>query len=226
MRMNILTHILSMLLLDPNVLFLLFVVALIGIFVEAAHPGAIVPGIVGSIALILFLLGAWFVSPNWVGLLLMTLAFVLLLLDVKLPAHGILTAGAVVSLVAGTFLFFNGSHSPQGSQINPLLVFVMSGFVGLIGLFVVTLVVRTRRQSVKTGTESMIGTMVIATTPLQPVGRVNYKGEDWTAILADPTSSVDAGTEVKIVGVEGLLVDVQPVVDSLLDATPEYIKES
>ena len=223
--MNTLTHVLSMLLLNPNILFLLFVVALIGIFVETAHPGAVVPGIVGSIALILFLSGAWFVSPNWAGLLLMTLALVLLLLDVKLPAHGILTVGAVVSLIAGTFLFFNVSHSTQGSQINPILVFVMSGLVGLIGLYVVTLVVRTRRQSVKTGTESMIGAIVIATTPLQPVGRVNYKGEDWTAILEDPVSSVDPGTEVKIVGVEGLLVHVQPIVDSLSDSTSLYIEE-
>ncbi len=224
--MNTLTHILSTLLFDPNILFLLFIVALIGIFVEVTHPGAIVPGIVGSIALILFLFGAWFVSPNWAGLLLMTLAFVLLLFDVKLPAHGILTAGAVVSLIAGTFLFFNDSHSTQGSQINPILVFVMSGIVGLIGLYVVTLVVRARRKSVKTGTEEMIGKIVIASTPLQPVGRVNYKGEDWTAILEDPVSSADPGTEVKIVGVEGLLVHVQPVVDSLSDSTSHSIEKS
>ncbi len=224
--MNTLTHIVSVLLFDPNILFLLFVVALIGIFVEATHPGSFIPGIVGSIALILFLFGAWFVAPNWAGLLLMTLAFVLLLLDVKLPAHGILTAGAVVSLIAGTFLFFNGSHSTQGSQINPLLVFVASGIVGLIGFYVVTLVVRTRRQSVKTGTEEMIGKIVIASTPLQPVGRVNYKGEDWTAILEDPASSADPGTEVKIVGVEGLLVHVQPVVDSLSDSTSHSIEKS
>ncbi len=223
--MNALTHSLSTLLLDPNILFLLFVVALIGIFVEVTHPGAIIPGIVGSIALILFLIGAWFVSPNWFGLFLMTLAFVLLLLDVKLPAHGILTAGAVISLIAGTFLFFNGSQPAQESQINPLLVFVMGGLVGLIGFYVMTIVVRTRRQSVKTGTETIIGAIVIASTPLQPVGRVNYKGEDWTAILEDPSSSVDAGTEVKIVGVEGLLVHVQPVVDALSYSNPLSIEE-
>lgn len=224
--MNTLTHILSTLLFDPNILFLLFVVALVGIFVEVTHPGAFVPGIVGSIALILFLFGSWFVSPNWAGLLLMTLAFALLLLDVKLPAHGILTVGAVISLIAGTFLFFNGSQPTQEPQINSVLVFAMGGLIGLIGLYIVTIVVRTRRQSVKTGTDSMIGTIVIASTPLHPVGRVNYKGEDWTAILEDPTSTVNPGTEVKIIGVEGLLVHVQPVVDSLLDSTPEYIEES
>jgi len=122
------------LLLDPNVIFLLFIVALIGVFVEVSHPGAIVPGIVGSIALILFLIGAWFLSPNWVGLLFMVLAFVLLLFDVKLPAHGILTLGAVISLIAGAFLFFNSGQPSQGPQLNPILVFAMGGLVGLVGL--------------------------------------------------------------------------------------------
>jgi membrane-bound serine protease (ClpP class) len=224
--MNSFSDAILSLLLDPNVIFLLFIVALIGVFVEVSHPGAIIPGVVGSIALILFLFGAWFLSPNWVGLLFMVLAFALLLLDVKLPAHGILTLGAVVSLIAGAFLFFNGGQSSHGSQLNPILVFAMGGLVGLVGLYIVTLVVRTRRRSIKTGKDSMIGATVIASTPLQPVGRVNYKGEDWTAVLDDPSISVDQGTEVRIVGVEGLLVHVQPVVDKLTDSALTYIEGS
>ena len=224
--MNSLSDTLLSLLLDPNVIFLLFIVALIGIFVEISHPGAIIPGVIGSIALILFLFGSWFLSPNWAGLVLMALAFVLLILDVKLPAHGILTLGAVISLITGAFLFFNSGRAPQGPQLNPILVFAMGGLVGIVGLYVVTLIVRTRRRSVKTGTDSMIGATVIASTPLQPVGRVNYKGEDWTAVLDDPSTSVDPGTEVRIVAVEGLLVHVQPVVVRLSDSAPRYIEGS
>ncbi len=224
--MNSLSDTLLSLLLDPNVIFLLFIVALIGIFVEISHPGAIIPGIIGSVALILFLFGSWFLSPNWAGLALMALAFVLLILDVKLPAHGILTLGAVISLITGAFLFFNSGRASQGPQLNPILVFAMGGLVGIVGLYVVTLIVRTRRRSVKTGTESMIGATVIASTPLQPVGRVNYKGEDWTAVLDDPSTSVDPGTEVRIVAVEGLLVHVQPVVVRLSDSAPRYIEGS
>jgi membrane-bound serine protease (ClpP class) len=214
------------LLLDPNVIFLLFIVALIGIFVEASHPGTIIPGIVGSIALIFFLLGAWFYSPNWAGLVFMALAFVLLMLDVKLPAHGILTVVAVVSLIAGSFLFFNSGQPSHGPQLNPVLVFAMGGLVGLVGLYIVTLIVRIRRRSVKSGTDSMIGATVIASTPLQPTGRVDYKGENWTAVLDDPSTSVDPGTEVRIVAVEGLLVHVQPLIDRLSDSAPRYIEGS
>jgi len=224
--MNSLSDTFLSLLLDPNVIFLLFIVAVIGIFVEVSHPGAIIPGVIGSIALILFLFESWFLSPNWAGLVLMALAFVLLILDVKLPAHGILTLGAVISLITGAFLFFNSGRPPQGPQLNPILVFAMGGLVGFVGLYVVTLIVRTRRRSVKTGTDSMIGASVIASTPLQPVGRVNYKGEDWTAVLDDPSTSVDPGTEVRIVAVEGLLVHVQPVVVRLSDSAPRYIEGS
>ena len=223
--MNSLSGFLISLLLDPNVIFLLFIVALIGIFVEASHPGAIIPGIVGSIALILFLFGAWFYSPNWVGLVFMALAFVLLILDVKLPAHGVLTLAAVVSLIAGSFLFFNDGQPSKGSQLNPILVFAMGGLVGLVGLYIVTLIMRIRRQTVKPGTDSMIGVTVIASTPLQPTGRVDYKGENWTAVLDDPSTSVDPGTEVRIVAVEGLLVHVQPLIDKLSDSAPRYIEE-
>src|SRR6266516_2720394 len=226
MSMKSLSDTFLSLLLDPNVIFLLFIVALIGIFVEVSHPGAIIPGVIGSIAFILFLFGSWFLAPNWVGLALMALAFVLLILDVKLPAHGILTLGAVISLITGAFLFFNSSRPSQGPQLNPILVFAMGGLVGFVGLYVVTLIVRTRRRSVKTGTDSMIGATVIASTPLQPVGRVNYKGEDWTAVLDDPSTSVDPGTEVRIVAVEGLLVHVQPVVNRLSDSAPRYIEGS
>jgi membrane-bound serine protease (ClpP class) len=214
------------LLLDPNVIFLLFIVAMIGIFVEVSHPGAIFPGVVGSIALILFIFGAWFLSPNWAGLALMALAFVLLILDIKLPAHGVLTIGAVISLIIGALLFFNSGGSSQGPQVNPILVYAMGGLVGLIGLYIVTLIVRTRQRTVKTGTDGMIGATVIALTSLQPVGRVKYKGEDWTAVLDDPSTSVDPGTEVRIVAVEGLLLHVQPVVDRLSDTAPRYIEGS
>jgi len=122
--------------------------------------------------------------------------------------------------------FFNSGGPTQGPQVNPVLVFAMGGLVGLIGLYVVTLIVRIGQRSVKTGTDSMIGATVIASTPLQPVGRVEYKGEDWTAVLDDPSTSVDPGTEVQIVAVEGLLVHVQPVIDRLSDSAPRYIEGS
>lgn len=205
------------LLTDPNIIFLLFIVAIIGIYIEISHPGLILPGVMGSISLLLFLFGAGSLAPNWAGLALMGLALVLLILDMRLPTHGVLTVGAVVSLIVGALLFFNsGSGGPyQGEQVNPLVIVTMSVLVGSLGLYVVTIVLRTRRAPVSTGVEGMIGTTVTALTPLLPEGRVRYGGEDWAAVLDPPALTVDAGSELRIVAVDGLQLHVQ-----LATATP------
>jgi membrane-bound serine protease (ClpP class) len=127
----------------------------------------------------------------------------------------VLTVGAVVSLVVGALLFFNSGGPYQGPQVNPVLVYVTGGVVGLIALYVVSIIVRTRRQPVTTGTEGMIGAKAKALTPLIPEGRVDYGGEDWAAVLEDPASSIDPGSEVRIVSVEGLRLHVVPTFDRL-----------
>ena len=208
------------LLLDPNVIFLLFVVAMVGLFVEISHPGMILPGVVGAISLILFLFGAGSISPNWAGLALMALAFVLLILDVKLTTHGVLTVGAIASLIFGALIFFNSGGPYQGPPVNTALVIGMAGFIGLLGLYVVTIVVRVRRQRVTTGTEGMIGAIAVAKTPLLPEGRVDYGGEDWSAVLDNPDMSLDPGSEVRIVSVEGLRLHVVPAFDRSINSTP------
>jgi membrane-bound serine protease (ClpP class) len=180
--------------------------------------------VLGSIALLLFLFAVGSLSPNWAGLALMLLSFVLLVLDVKLPTHGVLTVGAVVSLIFGTFLFFNSGGPYNGPQVNPLVVYSMAGLIGLIGLTLVTIVVRTRLQRVNTGVEGMIGATATALTPLLPEGRVRYQGEDWAAIVEAPTTSVDAGSEVQIVAVEGLRLHVRPIVYTLSNHSSEYIQ--
>lgn len=199
-------------LIDPNIVFLLFIVAMVGLYVEISHPGAIVPGVVGAIALLLFLLGAGSLAPNWAGFALMVLAFVLLVLDMWLPAHGILTAGAVVSLVVGSLLFFNSGGPFDGQRIDPLIVYIMSGFLGALGLLVAAYVARSRRLHVNNGIGGMIGARVTALTPLMPDGRVWYGGEDWAAVLDSPEAAVDTGTLLIVTSVEGLRLHVRPVV--------------
>jgi membrane-bound serine protease (ClpP class) len=213
-------------LIDPNVVFLLFIVAVIGIFLEISHPGAIVPGVTGSIALLLFLLAVGSLSPNWVGLALMVLAFVMLVLDVKIPTHGVLTLGAVISLGIGALIFFNSGGPYQGPQINPLVVYAMAGLMGVLGLAIVTFVVRTRKRPVNTGIEGMIGATAITLTPLLPEGRVSFGGEDWAAVLDPPITSLDPGSEVRIVAVEGLRLHVRPVVNTISTSSPKYIRGS
>jgi len=199
------------LLLDPNVIFLLFIIAMIGIYLEISHPGSILPGVAGGIAFVLFLFGVGSLTPNWAGFALMVLAFVLLVMDLRLPAHGVLTVGAIISLVFGALLFFNSGGPYNGPMVNPVVVYSMAAVIGLISFALITLVVRAQRRPVTTGTEGMIGTKAVALTPLLPEGRVSYGGEDWAAFLDDPTASVDEGCEVQVISVEELRLRVQPV---------------
>jgi membrane-bound serine protease (ClpP class) len=208
---------------DPNVTFLLFVVALIGLYVEISHPGVIFPGVTGGIALLLFFLAAGSLSPNWVGLALMAFAFVLLVLDVRLPSHGVLTVGAVTSLIFGALLFFQSGGPQPGPQFNPLVVYIAAAVVGLIGLSLVTVMVRVQRRPVTTGTEGMIGAIVVTSTALLPEGRVSYQGEDWMAMLDAPALAADPGTVLRIVAVEGLCLHVQPIGDISPNSSPTYV---
>lgn len=198
-------------LLDPNIVFLLFIVAMIGLYVEISHPGLIVPGVLGSLALVLFLLSAGSLSVNWSGLVFMVLGFSLLMLETQVPTHGALTLGAVISLIGGTLLFFKSGASPSHAHIDPIIVFTLSGLVGLLGLASMTLALRARRRAMKTGPEGMIGAKVVALTPLLPEGRVSYAGEDWAAILDAPATSADPGSTMQIVSIEGLRLHVRHV---------------
>lgn len=199
------------LLIDPNVVFILFIIAVVGIYVEISHPGIILPGVTGAIALLLFLLAVGSLSPNWTGLALMVLAFVLLVLDLRLPTHGVLTVGALISLIVGALLFFNSGGPYSGPQVNPVVVYSLAGVLGLMSLYLIRVIMSTRRQPVTTGTEGMIGARVIALTPLSPQGRVDYGGENWAAVIDAPATSLDAGSEAQIVSVEGLSLRVRPI---------------
>jgi membrane-bound serine protease (ClpP class) len=214
-------------LLDPNVVFLLFIVAMIGIYLEISHPGVIVPGVVGSISLLLFLFAVGSLSPNWAGLALMVLAFVLLIFDVRLPTHGVLSIGAVISLAIGALLFFNSGGPYSGPKINPVVVYIASGIVGLMGLTLVTFIVQAQRGRTSSGSEGMVGVRVVALTPLLPDGRVSYYGENWAATLDPPLTSVDAGSALVVTSVTGLRLHVRPVRAGLKSETrpTSYLKE-
>jgi membrane-bound serine protease (ClpP class) len=198
--------------LDPTVLFLLFIVAAICIYLELAHPGAIVPGTIGGIALLLFLLGAGSLNPNWAGLALMLLAVVLLAIDVRVPTHGVLTVGALISLALGSFIFFDTGVSGGEQPLSPIIIGGLVVGVGLVALIVLQYAIRSQRWPVRTGSAGLVGQQATALTPLAPDGRVRVLGEDWAARLARPGGQpVDTGAQVRIARVEGLRVLVEPV---------------
>ena len=199
-------------LVNPNVAFLLLMLGGMGIYLELSHPGAIAPGVVGAIALALFLVASATLPINLVGLLLVGIAFVMLVLDVRLPSHGALTVGALISLVLGALLAFDHTGVPGAASLNPLVLAAMTLFVAAISGTVLLGVIRSHRLPVTTGKEAMIGQVVMVTEPLTPMGRVTLQGEDWAArnFLA-PGERIEAGQKVRVMAVKGLTLYVTPL---------------
>jgi membrane-bound serine protease (ClpP class) len=200
--------------LDPTLLFILFIIAAICIYLELAHPGAIVPGTIGAIVLVIFLFGSGFLNPNWAGLVLMLLAIVLLAIDVRVPTHGVLTVGALISLIAGSLIFFDSNAGPGAQTVSPIVIGATAVGVGLVSLLVISFAVRSHRMPVGTGSEGLVGAEATVTIPLAPEGRVRVMGEDWAARVATPGTPqppVAVGQQVRVKGRDGLLLIVEPL---------------
>jgi membrane-bound serine protease (ClpP class) len=200
---------------DPNVLFILFGLAAVCIFLELSHPGAVVPGAVGAIALIIFLIGAGSLNPNWAGLILMILAVILLAIDVRLPTHGIAVVVGLISLVIGSLIFFNSGGGSQASTVSIYMVLGVAVGMGLVALAVIRYAVMSRHVPLISGTDGLLGQTGQVTVPLKPEGRVKVQGEDWAAELAPEVADLDmtvpADQEVRVTAYDGLKLVVEPV---------------
>ncbi len=206
-----LANILETFFFDPTVLFILFVIAAICIYLELAHPGAIVPGVIGALTLVVFLIGSLSISPNWGGLALMLLAIALLAIDTRAPTHGVLTVGAIISLVAGSLIFFDTGPNPGAQGVNLYAVIGTALGVGLIALLVLRSIVAAQMRRVTTGAESYIGQIVTVIEPVAPAGRVSLQGENWAARLdSSSVPPLPAGAHARVTDVQGLTLIVAP----------------
>ena len=196
----------SQLFLRPEVMFILMLMVIYGIIGELSSPGAILPGIVGAIALILVLYMSSILPVNVTGLVLIGLAIGLFIADVFSPTHGILTAGGIVAFFLGAMMLF--SHIGPGfglplSWIIPATLVTAAFFV-----FVVGKGIRAQFKPVQAGKETMLGRTVNALSRIDSQGgRVFIEGETWNAASETP---VEAGQPVEVTGIEGLTLKVKP----------------
>jgi len=173
------------------------------LFFELSNPGAIFPGIVGGICLILAFFGLQTLPINYAGLLLMVLALIFFILEVKVVSYGALTIGGIVSMVLGSLLLFD---SPLPYMRASLVVIIMiAAATALFFLFALGFAVRAHKRKVTTGDKGLAGEVGVARTDLNPEGDVFVQGEIWKAEADQP---VDKGEKVVIVGVEGLTLKV------------------
>ncbi|HEV8193211.1 MAG TPA: NfeD family protein [Ktedonobacterales bacterium] len=193
---------------DPNVAYLLFVIGIVGVVAEFYHPGTLVPGITGTVALILAFVGFSLLPVNWAGVALILLGVGLLLAEVHTPGIGVLGAGGAVAFVAGSALLFTplGATGPRAQPVNPWLVALGTAAVIPFFLVLVRAALRTRKLPVATGREALIGKEGVATSDLTPRGTVRVNDEDWTAVAE--FQPIAAGETVEVIGVEGITLQV------------------
>jgi membrane-bound serine protease (ClpP class) len=192
-------------LMDPNIAFLLLALGALALYGEFNHPGAVLPGVVGVISIVLALFALNFLPTRFASLVLLLVAFALFALEAKFASHGVLAIGGIVCMIIGALFLVDGPI-PQ-MRVNIVTAIAVSIPIGLIAVFLTTLVLRARRGRVATGSEGMIGEIGIARTPLGPDGKVFVHGELWNAMSS---SAIAEGARVKVASVNGLHLVVEP----------------
>jgi membrane-bound serine protease (ClpP class) len=190
----------------PQIALYLFMIASMGIFFELSNPGAILPGVVGGIALILSLYVLQVLSVNYAGLALIIFSFILFIAEIKVVSHGLLAVGGVISLFLGSIMLFNTPEAYMKLSLSAIIpaVLVTSAFF----IFAVTMAIRARLKKPTTGMEGLIGEVGMASTAIAPEGKVSIHGEFWNA-LSD--QNIEKGDKVQVVTVTNLKLKVKKI---------------
>jgi membrane-bound serine protease (ClpP class) len=198
----------------PNIAYLLLSLGFIGIYFELSTPGAVLPGVVGAVCLLLGFYALSVLPLNYAGVGLIALALLLFLAEIKVTSYGLLTVAGTVALVLGSLMLFETPD--MALRVSRPLIAAVAGALVVVVAFLTTLVVRTFRRPVTTGSEGMVGEHAVARSALAPVGKVFLRGEIWNAVAETPVS---AGEPVEVLAREGLTLRVR----RLSGETPEGV---
>ncbi len=191
---------------DPNIAFILMMVGLAGLYFELAHPGVVLPGVVGALSLLLAFYAFQTLPVNFIGLLLIILAFILFFLEIYITSYGLLSVGGIAALLLGSLMLYQKGETGMGIAWSVLIPTVL--VVSLFFLAVAGLVLRSHLRRAMTGKPAMVGERGVAYTDLKPEGQVFVHGEYWQAESEVP---VAAGDTVEVVQVVNLKLLVRPV---------------
>jgi len=200
----------------PNIAYILMTLGGLGLYFELSNPGAILPGVVGGICLILAFFALSVLPVNYAGIALIILALIFFIAEVKVTSYGLLTVGGLISLVLGSLMLFKSADPAIRVSID--VIMSMAAFTLIVVALLVSLVLRAHRSQVTTGTEGLIHKRGVARTEIDTQGKVFVHGELWNAISDTP---VAAGAAVEVVNVEGMTLRVRPQGGAPSDARGE-----
>ena len=184
---------------DPNIAYILFTLATVGLITEISNPGMVFPGVAGGISLFLAFYSLGVLNAYWGGLALILLAVGLFIAEYFTTSFGLLTAGGVAAMVTGSLILF--THTP-GVEVNRGLIAGVTAAITAFAIFVIGAIIRGQKRRKATGAEGMVGKLAIVKTALVPTGTVLAEGELWTATAE--YDRIARGEEVVITKVEAL----------------------
>lgn len=190
---------------DPNIALLLLVLGALGIYLEFSSPGLVAPGVAGAILALLGLTALSMFPIDWLGAALMILGLVFFVLEAKFATHGVLTTGGAIALVLGAVMLID-TNIPE-LRIRWSTAIGLAIPFALITSFLLSIVIRARRNKIVTGAEGMLGLPAVAVGELNPSGTVLVRGEYWRA---QASARIPAGEPVRITGIDGLTLRVEP----------------
>ena len=204
-EMSLREHTLSWLM-NPTLAALLLSFGLIALYIEFNHPGAVVPGVIGFIAVLLAVFALQMLPLRYEALFLVVGAFVLFALEAKMHSHGVLTTGGVFILVVGLLLLVNGPIPEMRVHLWAALSIAVP--LGLITVFLMTIAMRAHRNKVVTGEKGLVGETGVVVSALTPQGKVLLRGALWNAVAP---VNVETGQQIVVRSIENLLLHVEPV---------------
>lgn len=190
---------------NPNVAYLLMLAGIYGLLLEGYNPGAILPGVVGAVSLLLALYAFQILSVNYAGLALLALGVALIIAEAMSPSIGVLGIGGVIAFVIGSILLFD--EGVPGFEIARGLIGGIALGAGILMLLMVTVFMRARKRQVATGVEQLLQETAIALNDFETSGLVDIHGETWRAVTR---AAIKKGQRLRVLRVDGLTLEVAP----------------
>jgi len=187
---------------NPNLAYILLMLGLLGLYFEFSNPGAILPGVLGGIFLLLAIFSFQILPINYVGLLLILLAIGLFILEVKIQSYGILTVGGITAMIIGSIMLIDTPIPEFRPSLKVIIPVALA--LSFIFIFLIVIAIRAHMKRVYTGKEGLIGEIGVAKSDLKPEGKVFVHGETWDAEAAEDIPNEENGVELKLPAGKGV----------------------
>lgn len=192
---------------DPNIAYILFMLGIYGLLFELYNPGAIFPGVIGGICLILAFYSLHTLPVNYAGLALIIFAIILFVLEIKIVSHGILSIGGVISLVLGSIMLIDVESALEFAEISIEVIILITALTVIFFSFAIGLGIKAQRKKPTTGVEGMTGETGISLTKLNPNGKIKVHGEIWDAESSE--GEIGKNSKVVVLSINELTLKVK-----------------